>query len=92
MDRALRIEELRRVHEGDEEGEAFHGPATLRILEGVTAAQAAAKPIPHAHSIWEILAHVLATRVYGLERLAGGPKRPMPDEESWPPVNPMRGG
>ena len=35
------------------EGEAWHGPAVLQVLKEVTATQAAAKPIPKAHSIWE---------------------------------------
>lgn len=40
------------------EGEAWHGPSVLEILEGVTAAQAAAHPIAGAHSIWELVLHL----------------------------------
>jgi hypothetical protein len=37
------------------EGEAWHGPSVLEILEGVSAHQAAAHPIAGPHSIWELL-------------------------------------
>ena len=39
------------------EGKAWHGPALLEVLEGVTAQQAAA-PVSTAHTIWEIVLHV----------------------------------
>ena len=41
-------------------GEAWHGPSVLKILDGVTAQQAAAHPIPGAHSIWELTLHIAA--------------------------------
>jgi len=37
------------------EGKSWHGPSLLEILKDVTAGQAAARPIPGAHSIWEIV-------------------------------------
>ena len=43
------------------EGEAWHGPSVLALLDGVTAQQAAAYPIPGAHSIWELVLHLTAT-------------------------------
>ena len=46
--------ELRRAYRGG----AFHGPAVFEILDGVDAAAAAAKPVPGAHSIWELALHV----------------------------------
>lgn len=60
---ATRIaDQLRRALMGgdDEEaqGEAWHGPAVETLLLDVDAAQAAARPIPGAHSIWEILRHM----------------------------------
>jgi uncharacterized damage-inducible protein DinB len=60
---ATRIaDQLRRALMGgdDEEaqGEAWHGPAVETLLLDVDAAQAAAHPIPGAHSIWEILRHM----------------------------------
>ena len=41
-------------------GEAWHGDSLMEILGGVTAAQAAARPIKSAHSIWELVLHVSA--------------------------------
>ena len=37
--------------------EAWHGPAFLEILDGVTAEQASKHSIANAHSIWEIVLH-----------------------------------
>jgi uncharacterized damage-inducible protein DinB len=79
------LEELRIVHAGDAEGEAFHGPATRRILEGVTAEAAARRPIPQGHTIREIVEHVLAWREIVCEWMEGGTRR-MRDEEDWAPV------
>lgn len=42
------------------EGEAWHGPAVMDILEGITAQQAAARPFNGTHSIWEIVLHIAA--------------------------------
>ena len=39
-------------------GDAWHGPAVLEALDGFDAKTAQAKPIPSAHSAWEITLHV----------------------------------
>jgi uncharacterized damage-inducible protein DinB len=68
-------------------GPMWHGPALNDVLEGVTPEDAASRPIAAAHSIWEIVLHVIAwaeiarARVKG-ERLGD----PTPDED-WPPVS-----
>jgi hypothetical protein len=49
-------DQLKRAFEGD----AWHGPAVLEVLQGVTARAAASKPIPGAHSIWELVLHIAA--------------------------------
>lgn len=67
------------------EGGAWHGPALLEVLEGVTAARAAAKPVPQAHSIWEIVLHIAAWENAVRRRLTGEPVE-LSDEEDWPPV------
>ena len=41
-------------------GGAWHGDSLFEILTGVTAAQAAARPIKNAHSIWELVLHIAA--------------------------------
>ena len=42
-------------------GPMWHGPALAEVLDGVTAEQAAAHPVKGAHSIWEIVLHVIAS-------------------------------
>ena len=44
------------------EGEAWHGPAVEELLVDVTAGQAAAKPAPSVHSVWEIVLHIISTQ------------------------------
>lgn len=68
------------------EGGAWHGPGVLEILNGVTAAQAAARPIPEAHSIWELVLHIAAWEGACRRRLEGD-RAQLPDAEDWPSVN-----
>ena len=86
----MRLEEqLRRVFEG----EAWHGPAVLDALAGVSAEAAAAHPIPGLHSIWEIVLHLASTYRLVLRRIQGHsgslsaeqdwPAVPAPDTELW---------
>lgn len=65
------------------EGEAWHGPAVLEILDGVDAALAAAHPIPGAHSIWELVLHLAATQEIILRR-SRGERAGLTEEEFWP--------
>ena len=53
------------------EGDAWHGPAVLELLEDVDAATAAAKPLADVHSIWELLLHVEVWDAAALRRLDG---------------------
>ena len=68
------------------DGEAWHGPSVLALLDGVTAQQAAAHPIPGAHSIWELTMHIEAWERACLRRLNGDPAR-LTDEEDFRPIN-----
>jgi uncharacterized damage-inducible protein DinB len=68
------------------EGGAWHGPGVLEVLNGVTAAQAAARPVPAAHSIWELVLHIAAWEGACRRRLEGD-RAQLPDEEDWPSVN-----
>jgi uncharacterized damage-inducible protein DinB len=52
-------------------GEAWHGPALLEILADINATTAAAHPIPHAHSIWELVLHISAWEGAILRRMRG---------------------
>jgi len=66
-------------------GPAWHGDSLLEILEGVTAAQACARPIKHAHTIWELLLHVTAWDCAVRRRLAGEPVS-LEGDKNFPPV------
>lgn len=74
-------DELRRA----QEGEAWHGPSAREVLTGLTAEQAAARPIPGAHSIWELVLHLTAWRGEALRRIQGAAPG-APPEGDWPPV------
>ena len=39
-------------------GKAWHGPALMEVLDGIDAAAANARPLPGAHSIWELVHHI----------------------------------
>jgi uncharacterized damage-inducible protein DinB len=66
------------------EGEAWHGPSVLESLAGVSADEAAAHPIPGAHSIWELVLHLTSDYGLVLRRLSGNGRQLTP-EEDWPP-------
>ena len=68
------------------EGEAWHGPAVLTLLEGVTAEQAAAHPVPGAHSIWELVLHIQAWESACKRRLQGD-RAQLDTSEDWPAVS-----
>ncbi len=78
---AATIDILQRIHNGD----AGHGPSISDSLAGVTAAQAAAKPIAAAHSIWELVLHIAAWEGVCLSRL-NGQAISEPAEGHFPPV------
>ncbi len=69
-----------------QEGQAWHGPSLHELLEGMTAEQAAAKPIPNAHSIWELVNHIIAWERIARRRLEGEGEIEIPDEVNFPPV------
>jgi uncharacterized damage-inducible protein DinB len=82
MTEATRIaDQLRRAFGG----EAWHGDSVFEILDGVTAAQAAAHPIKNAHSIWELVLHIAAWDGAVLRRL-GGVSVELSDAENFPQV------
>jgi uncharacterized damage-inducible protein DinB len=87
MSEAARIaDQLRRAFRGD----AWHGDSVFEILEGVTAAQAAARPIARAHTIWELVLHVAAWDGAVLRRL-GGVAVELSDAENFPTVTDTSG-
>lgn len=82
MSEIKRIEDqLKRAFEGN----AWHGPGVLEILKDVSASRAAARPLPEAHSIWELVLHITAWEGVCRRRLEGD-RAQIPDEEDWPSV------
>ena len=66
-------------------GSAWHGPSVREVLAGVTAAQAAVKPAPGAHCIWELVMHIGAWISTTRRRLAGD-TREVTAQEDWPAI------
>ena len=62
------VDELRRAQDGD----PWHGSPVRDVLAGVSAAAAARRPIPEAHTIWEIVLHMTAWRREVTRRLRTG--------------------
>ncbi|HEX2449594.1 MAG TPA: DinB family protein [Gemmatimonadales bacterium] len=80
MTEADRIaDELVRAHAGD----PWHGSSARTALAGVSAAQAARRPIPNAHTIWELVLHLTGWRREVARRLHGGTPG-MPVAGDWP--------
>ena len=77
----LLADQIRRAFEG----EAWHGDALLELLKDVDATAAIAKPIPNAHSIWEILLHIAAWDGAVLRRIAGTTVN-LSDQENFPDI------
>jgi uncharacterized damage-inducible protein DinB len=73
------VRQLKDIHDG----EPWHGPSLHKILAGIDAATAYARPLEGAHSVWELVLHITGwTTVCGL-RLEGQEAR-QPDEGDFP--------
>jgi len=70
------------------DGEPWSGPSLLTTLKDVTAPQACQRPLPAAHSIWEITVHVTAWTRVVQRRLAENQLLQISDAEDWPPQPP----
>jgi len=74
-------------------GPAWHGDPMWQILDGISARTAASRPLPGAHTIWEVVTHMIFWEEVATERLAGRraglldernfPPMPEPTEEHW---------
>src|SRR5262245_53293853 len=71
------VEQLGQVHDGG----AWHGPSTAEAREGVSAEDAARRPLGAAHSIREIVHHVRVVNEQVRRDLAG---EGAGDEADWP--------
>src|SRR4051812_28933320 len=73
--------ELERAYNGD----AWHGPPMTIAIKDLRAFCAPVKPIPEAHSIWEIVRHLTAWNNIVHRRFLGELVMPTRDED-WPPI------
>jgi uncharacterized damage-inducible protein DinB len=72
-------EQLRKGHSDD----PWHGPATTTLLWELTALEAAARPVSGAHSVWEVVLHMISWQNEVRRRL-GGKAPGLPEEGDWP--------
>lgn len=89
LDRNALLGELTRSHDGS----PWHGPSRAAVLEGITPRQAAWRPAPDAHSIWEIVLHMRNWTREVIRRAQGGepgdpvdgdwPDAPAPTAAEW---------
>ena len=71
--------------EQTQSGDPWYGPAITLVVQGLTAQQASAHPIPTAHSIWEITLHMTSWVREVRRRLEQGNPR-MPQDGDWPSI------
>ncbi|TAE55967.1 MAG: DinB family protein [Bacteroidetes bacterium] len=69
-------------------GEPWYGTSLFDLLEGVSADDAAAHPLPGRHSIWELVLHITAWRKFVIEKLRGNEAFDLRYDtpEEWPAV------
>lgn len=78
----IMVDQLKRAFEG----EAWHGPALIEILDGIDAKIAAARPIPDAHNAWELVLHLTAWEGVIIQRLHGK-KATVGDADNFPHIS-----
>jgi len=76
------VDQLRRAFDG----QAWHGPSVMKLLSGVAADEAAARPLEGRHTIWELVLHIAAWENVARRVLMGEKKTSLSDEEDWPSV------
>jgi uncharacterized damage-inducible protein DinB len=82
MSEAKRIaDQLHRAYAGG----AWHGPSLRELLRGVSAKQAAARPVRGAHTIWELVLHITAWKRAVYRRMQGKALSLTP-AENFPPM------
>ena len=80
------LDQLKRAYEGN----AWHGPSVREALAGVSAEQAAARPLTGAHSIWQIVQHIAVWEDAVRRRLSGDRAQiTLASPEDWPPLEDM---
>jgi uncharacterized damage-inducible protein DinB len=73
------VDELEREHAGD----PWHGSPLRQILDGIDHQQASRRPLAGAHTIWELVLHIMAWKNEVRRRIGGAPAAE-PLEGDWP--------
>jgi len=68
-------------------GSPWHGPSLVANLTDVTAAQAAQKPIPNGHCIWELVQHLTGWVNETINTIDGQQYTTLAAEQDWPAVS-----
>src|SRR2546421_10561383 len=66
-------------------GSPWHGSSLMELLRQTPGDLAPAKPLEHAHSIWELVLHLTAWNQAVARRLRGG-KLELAHGQGWPAV------
>ena len=78
------LDQLKRAYEAN----GWHGPSVKEALTGVDATQAHAKPLPNAHSIYELVRHIAVWEDIGRRRLTGDRAQiEISSPDDWPPAD-----
>src|SRR5438270_14079063 len=67
-------------------GSPWHGSSLMGLLRQTPVALAPAKPLEHAHSIWEIVLHLTAWH-QAIARRLRGEKLELSHDQDWPRVS-----
>ena len=65
-------------------GPMWHGPSLAEVLGGVTHEQATRRPAHSAHTIWELVLHIITWVDVPHERLGGVARKDVRTDEDWP--------
>jgi hypothetical protein len=68
-------------------GTPWHGPSLVQNLTGLTAAQAAQKPIPDGHCVWELVQHITAWVNEAINTVDGQQYEILTVEQDWPAIS-----
>ncbi len=74
----LIVDQLKRAFDG----EAWHGPALMEILQGVDA-KTAARPLSSTHSIWELVLHIAGWEDVIIRRIVHGKPAEVSGEQNF---------
>jgi uncharacterized damage-inducible protein DinB len=77
------VERILDLYDRAMNGDAWHGDPLWKILEDISAEQAARRVDPHTHTIWELVSHMMFWETEVCRRLNRLAARP-PDELNFP--------